>query len=538
MDLLPYRFRPEFVSRETALLSVCTLTTLVLGTVLWDLSRRAPPLIRKRFRWPAFGCFIITAVVALATIRSAFFDTPEGKNYALQGFVKDGRIDAAIQFAIDRRCLPALSALVGKSDKVRLFRIAPDAQVRMDVLPYLAREDAALGLQVVNETSGNERLLLLQTLFTNWGPRAGYRNLPADPKFYDDVAAAYAEANGAQMDIAAIAQLAATGSLRDKVQPNPALAASLLPKCELWTQCHLHRLLASREGDPALARAEWNHAIRCADEAPIRKPNERLGGIDVSNKICYAGMILRDLPATGFDKERLKAAELLAEESCLACPIGDEFWMRRLEDEVFVRRKYLGQRKEANDLLRRAWKLLLSLPPSQRRSDLIDGWAASWKSSLSYAVDGGEQPLGPVPRLDPPPTPVVLPRPVEGASGPSPVFNAMTALASGRDSLIPSVKREFERDEPDWEKLGRQTAEVVRVVAIVAKSTQPKGSRESWVKHTGTLTASAAELSRAVQKRDKPAGLAVYKAMKTQCAVCHKEHYLVRERGKPFPELE
>jgi hypothetical protein len=100
----------------------------------------------------------------------------------------------------------------------------------------------------------------------------------------------------------------------------------------------------------------------------------------------------------------------------------------------------------------------------------------------------------------------------------------MTKLGKGPNALTPTLGNELKADPPAWETIQGQTREYARLAADMAKYDPPKGSKESWAKHTGDYAESASELDKAAQARDKAAALAAHGELARSCMGCHREH--------------
>ena len=97
-------------------------------------------------------------------------------------------------------------------------------------------------------------------------------------------------------------------------------------------------------------------------------------------------------------------------------------------------------------------------------------------------------------------------------------------LGSPRGSLTQLIGQELKETEPPWDKIQAQTREYVEQSAAMAKYDPPKGSGESWQKHTGEFAGLAADMDRAAQVRDKGAASAAQDRLSKSCMGCHREH--------------
>jgi hypothetical protein len=107
----------------------------------------------------------------------------------------------------------------------------------------------------------------------------------------------------------------------------------------------------------------------------------------------------------------------------------------------------------------------------------------------------------------------------------SPVGEIMMKIG-GRNpqALAPAIGEALKADAPEWDKLAGQTKELVELTGSMAKYDPPKGSKESWAKHTTEFSAAASALEKAVGAKDKDAATAANKGFANSCNACHQEH--------------
>ncbi len=116
-----------------------------------------------------------------------------------------------------------------------------------------------------------------------------------------------------------------------------------------------------------------------------------------------------------------------------------------------------------------------------------------------------------------------------GRGGPkSPIDEVMVKLFRGPQSLKDSIGRELSSDAPPWESIQQQANEVAQLTASLAKYDPPKGSKESWTKHTSSFSKTGASLASAAEHKNKTDALAAHGALAKSCQACHQEH-----RGGP-----
>jgi hypothetical protein len=113
----------------------------------------------------------------------------------------------------------------------------------------------------------------------------------------------------------------------------------------------------------------------------------------------------------------------------------------------------------------------------------------------------------------------------------SPIGEIMVKLFGepGRpQSLKDSIGRELNSASPPWESIQPQAKEVAQLTASLAKYDPPKGSKESWTRHTASLSETGASLASAAEHKNKTDALAAHGALSKSCMACHREH-----RGGP-----
>src|SRR5262249_49830875 len=102
----------------------------------------------------------------------------------------------------------------------------------------------------------------------------------------------------------------------------------------------------------------------------------------------------------------------------------------------------------------------------------------------------------------------------------------MTKLFRGPQSLKDSIGRELNTHSPAWDSIQPQAKEVSQLTASLAKYDPPKGSKESWTKHTSSLSETGATLASAAEHKNKADALAAYGVLSDNksCMSCHREH--------------
>jgi hypothetical protein len=118
------------------------------------------------------------------------------------------------------------------------------------------------------------------------------------------------------------------------------------------------------------------------------------------------------------------------------------------------------------------------------------------------------------------------PRPprLGGGPGGSKLDTMMERIGKGKKSLSASIKAGLEAEKPEWDKLQPLTEELARITGDLGKEDPPRGSKESWVKLTGTFDNSTKELDKAVHAKDLEKARAAQKTFSGSCSTCHRAH--------------
>jgi hypothetical protein len=110
------------------------------------------------------------------------------------------------------------------------------------------------------------------------------------------------------------------------------------------------------------------------------------------------------------------------------------------------------------------------------------------------------------------------------ALAPATAKDIMGKLNKGPNSLFPNLKRELQKDEPDWADVQAQTREYASLAASLSQATPPKGEKVSWVKLTQDYAAAAKTMDDAARKKDKSAALSAHQKLQQACTACHQVH--------------
>jgi len=111
-----------------------------------------------------------------------------------------------------------------------------------------------------------------------------------------------------------------------------------------------------------------------------------------------------------------------------------------------------------------------------------------------------------------------------GMGGPSsPIKNIMRKV-TGKNAFAPQLGTSLAADEPDWAAIQAQTKEYATLAKELGTHEPPKGSKESWTTLTAQFAATAEELDKAAQAKDKPAAITARDTLSNSCMACHSEH--------------
>jgi len=100
----------------------------------------------------------------------------------------------------------------------------------------------------------------------------------------------------------------------------------------------------------------------------------------------------------------------------------------------------------------------------------------------------------------------------------------MSQSHSCSNNYIYRVRRELQKEDPDWYILANRGDDLVRLGKLLGKNTPPRGTRESWEHLTNVYVAHATLLADAAEREDKAAAVVHQKALSSMCATCHRAH--------------
>ncbi len=135
------------------------------------------------------------------------------------------------------------------------------------------------------------------------------------------------------------------------------------------------------------------------------------------------------------------------------------------------------------------------------------------------------------PAIAPPPGPAPNGPMMSGPGGPgggpgsNPVIKeAMVKVGKGPTSLVPTINKELKEASPPWDAIGPQAHEVAALAASIVKEEPTRGDKESWARLTGTFVATADELEKAAQSKDRDAATKAHAKLANGCMECHRAH--------------
>jgi hypothetical protein len=100
----------------------------------------------------------------------------------------------------------------------------------------------------------------------------------------------------------------------------------------------------------------------------------------------------------------------------------------------------------------------------------------------------------------------------------------MGKINKGPNAPIIALKRELQRDNPQWGEIQGQSKDYAGLVTELNQAKPPKGDAASWAKLTKEYAEAAKSLNDAAQKKDKRASLAAHGTLTKACTTCHKAH--------------
>jgi hypothetical protein len=109
---------------------------------------------------------------------------------------------------------------------------------------------------------------------------------------------------------------------------------------------------------------------------------------------------------------------------------------------------------------------------------------------------------------------------------------AMKKIGQGPGALTPTLAAQLNAEKPAWETIQPETKEYAQLASETANYNPTRGSKESWAKLCAEFTATASDLNKAAQAKDKAAALSAHGQLSNTCMGCHREHR-GRQGGPP-----
>jgi hypothetical protein len=100
----------------------------------------------------------------------------------------------------------------------------------------------------------------------------------------------------------------------------------------------------------------------------------------------------------------------------------------------------------------------------------------------------------------------------------------MTKAHKGGDAILGTLGKDLKADSPDWDKVQKETKDLVDLGTALGKNDPPKGEKDSWMKLTMAYLDTAKDLDAAAGKKDKDTAAADQKKLTGMCMNCHKAH--------------
>lgn len=90
--------------------------------------------------------------------------------------------------------------------------------------------------------------------------------------------------------------------------------------------------------------------------------------------------------------------------------------------------------------------------------------------------------------------------------------------------LLPAIKKDLSASNPDWDKISKESKDLVNLAQALAKNSPRKGNKSNWSKVTGEYLSEAKELAAAAQSKDLDKAKTAQAALSGSCTGCHKAH--------------
>lgn len=90
--------------------------------------------------------------------------------------------------------------------------------------------------------------------------------------------------------------------------------------------------------------------------------------------------------------------------------------------------------------------------------------------------------------------------------------------------LLPAIKKDLSAPSPDWDKISKESKDLVSLAQALAKNSPRKGNKSNWSKVTGDYLTEAKDLAAAAQSKDLDKAKTAQAALQSSCTGCHKAH--------------
>jgi cytochrome c556 len=104
------------------------------------------------------------------------------------------------------------------------------------------------------------------------------------------------------------------------------------------------------------------------------------------------------------------------------------------------------------------------------------------------------------------------------------VKEIMGKINKGSNAMVIMLKRELQKDNPNWTEIQSQTKEYAALAAELKDAKPPKGDAASWAKLSQEFADTSKAMNDAAQKKDKANALAANNKLTNSCVACHKGH--------------
>src|SRR5262245_15995650 len=104
------------------------------------------------------------------------------------------------------------------------------------------------------------------------------------------------------------------------------------------------------------------------------------------------------------------------------------------------------------------------------------------------------------------------------------IRDVMKKLNRGPTGLTSSIALDLKDDDPDWEAVQEQTAEYVKLTAVLSKQKPPRGAEASWQSLARAYDTDARALDAAARRKNRAGASAALQRINRSCMGCHDQH--------------